>query len=588
MQKVASLSRSQLRLASVGGQHAISRHQQLTRLIRARLGEGGPLHLLTEPQVNANSGEIGWYTPLRGKVQPLSALPADEQARVRAVFEQQVAALKELAASLRAASPSGSSTDADIIEAALRLPDEATGLRVCDGQPILVGWGCEWGAADRSPVDLVGNAGLKPATHAADASPVGAEPMNSHSMQKVASLDRSQLRFASVSGQHAISRHQQLTRLIRARLGEGGPLHLLTEPQVNANSGEIGWYTPLRGKVQPLSALPADEQARVRAVFEQQVAALKELAASLRAASPSGSSTDADIIEAALRLPDEATGLRVCDGQPILVGWGCEWGAADRPPVDLVGYVKGRPAYAAEAISPANREATVAVVAPVVLRGRRQGFWGWLLWALNLLFLFFILLLFLRGCEGISVGWAGYFNGLFPAATEALPLLPPEPEEQSLRAEITALQLDIANRQGQCRAPEPMPVQKKGEDLKLLNQPGDKDVGFLKGCWQSITGLKDSSSGRPVDMEYCFDETGKGGVSVRYTGQKGVCEGGAMAALRGQDLIIETPNGAVCKPASVGGFNPWNIVCKPGAQGAAECQGQNHDGSRFGVSMKKN
>lgn len=131
-------------------------------------------------------------------------------------------------------------------------------------------------------------------------------------------------------------------------------------------------------------------------------------------------------------------------------------------------------------------------------------------------------------------------------------------------------------------------MQKKGEDLKLPNQPGDTDVGFLKGCWQSITGLKESTSGRPVEMEYCFEETGKGGVSVRYKGQRGVCDGPATAALRGQELVIETPKGAVCKPTSMGGFSPWNIVCKPGAQGAAECKGQNQDGSSFGVSMKKN
>ncbi|WP_155976344.1 SrfA family protein [Novispirillum itersonii] len=143
------------------------------------------------------------------------------------------------------------------------------------------------------------------------------------------------------------------------------------------------------------------------------------------------------------------------------------------------------------------------------------------------------------------------------------PVTPPKPDQQ-------------ANQ-------KPVDPKKPGQEpLKPLVLPPDAgangNMDFLNGKWRSRTGLVDSATGLPVEMEYTF-ENGKGTAAVtRHDGT--VCQAPAQASMQGKQMQIDLQD-AVCPDG--GGFGKAKVDCVPGADGRASCKGTNSDGSKFDV-----
>jgi hypothetical protein len=112
----------------------------------------------------------------------------------------------------------------------------------------------------------------------------------------------------------------------------------------------------------------------------------------------------------------------------------------------------------------------------------------------------------------------------------------------------------------------------------------DGDTSFLDGGWQSSTGLQDTS-GNPIQLGYNF-KGGEGSVTMQRTvgDQKQSCAGPAKSAMESSRLVIT--QGAIRCPDGTT-FNAPRVVCKVGAEGRADCEGVNEDGSTFPVSITR-
>lgn len=110
------------------------------------------------------------------------------------------------------------------------------------------------------------------------------------------------------------------------------------------------------------------------------------------------------------------------------------------------------------------------------------------------------------------------------------------------------------------------------------------DTSFLDGAWRSDAGLTDSS-GNPIQLGYDFKD-GKGTVKLdRAVGdQRSVCTGPATPVMNDGELVI-TQGQIRCADGTT--FNAPKVVCTMGADGRANCEGANDDGTTFGVDITR-
>ena len=116
-------------------------------------------------------------------------------------------------------------------------------------------------------------------------------------------------------------------------------------------------------------------------------------------------------------------------------------------------------------------------------------------------------------------------------------------------------------------------------------QPGG-DPSFLRGRWRSQTKLaQDGSSGGRVQMDFEFDDRGRGSVSV--TQQDGtVCRAPARASVASDGrLRIQANEGARCPDGSR--YSRMEVVCETGSGSAADCYADQEEGSRFPLEMRR-
>jgi hypothetical protein len=138
-------------------------------------------------------------------------------------------------------------------------------------------------------------------------------------------------------------------------------------------------------------------------------------------------------------------------------------------------------------------------------------------------------------------------------------------------------------------APKPeTPRQKKGEDLKIPDAARkNNDMGFLEGCWNSASGLADSS-GDPVVVTYCFDAKGNGTRAITRKQRGDRCAGPVQARFDGSGKLLIDADGAACPRGSA--FVPHRVECVPGAGGHADCNGREQGGfkNRWNAQFRKN
>ncbi len=83
---------------------------------------------------------------------------------------------------------------------------------------------------------------------------------------------------------------------------------------------------------------------------------------------------------------------------------------------------------------------------------------------------------------------------------------------------------------------------KKGESMAIPDDAAKKkDFSFLKGCWESKTGIKNTDNSDVV-VEFCFNKKGRGSIIVHEVGNgRGVkCKGKASARFNGDTLNIQS------------------------------------------------
>ena len=170
--------------------------------------------------------------------------------------------------------------------------------------------------------------------------------------------------------------------------------------------------------------------------------------------------------------------------------------------------------------------------------------------------------------------------------------------EADLRRDLALLQEQWLGRQAQCpviaRPPDPklepaeVPLVEvpstSPPDTPLVIPDQPENLDFLTGCWRSVTDLFDTRDKKPIQHEYCFNDSGAGEVIVKSN--RFTCKGKISAVMQGQKkLVIKTLDSALaCNNESR--FSGWQVNCQSQANGQAVCQGVNYnDKTRFSVTL---
>jgi hypothetical protein len=125
----------------------------------------------------------------------------------------------------------------------------------------------------------------------------------------------------------------------------------------------------------------------------------------------------------------------------------------------------------------------------------------------------------------------------------------------------------------------------RGEDLVIPEQAlQDGNTDFLNGRWRSHSGLVDRKNNTPLKVEFALKD-GKGAIRI-YRNDGTVCEGPMSATAQGGKLVFDQTSIATCPDGDT--YNKIRVVCTPGSDGKAVCQGVNtEDGTTFRVGITR-
>ncbi len=169
-----------------------------------------------------------------------------------------------------------------------------------------------------------------------------------------------------------------------------------------------------------------------------------------------------------------------------------------------------------------------------------------------------------------------------PAEEPAVPMEEPKQEEPAPPAEESRPLAE--NEMPDFGAPAVVPEKEearpkaaqKGEAMQIPEEAAKKkDLSFLEGCWRSVTGLKNASTGRPITAEYCFSANGKGYRKVTEDDGQ-ICKGPLKARFKGSKLNIDAKE-ASCPDGKR--YVSQKVTCE-GTEYSTQCYGreQNYRG----------
>lgn len=299
-----------------------------------------------------------------------------------------------------------------------------------------------------------------------------------------------------------------VTGTIERRLGTAHA-QLFGEPVTTSYGHRMDWYSPLSGRVRPLSALDEAETAQARERLDQIVADIRALADEIGKSSDPEEQRLAEAIRNALEIPGTEA-IHVIDTgdaehpmQPVLVNWA---------------HVRDEHAAVRGVLAGRDRRPTPLAAAPVVAaasvtgqattqthddRGTGSGFgtaWlAWLLWLLLALVLLAILYLLIPACALRGLPMWSYCPAAQPVSSTEFA------EMRRLEDEIGQLErrIAIADRACQPEAPPPAPVpadipapppsppdEEDTEMNRRLEEAGAQrgDLGFSL-AWDNISDL---------------------------------------------------------------------------------------------------
>lgn len=121
----------------------------------------------------------------------------------------------------------------------------------------------------------------------------------------------------------------------------------------------------------------------------------------------------------------------------------------------------------------------------------------------------------------------------------------------------------------------------QGEPLTLPTTLNDGPAQFLNGHWRVNGGIQDKLTGRPLQLQYNFNQ-GNGTVSVRQSNGV-ICTGAAKGNVQQGALNITNPEQMKCSDGT--NFIGPTIECKSPASGHADCVGNNDGDKTFPIRM---
>jgi hypothetical protein len=120
-------------------------------------------------------------------------------------------------------------------------------------------------------------------------------------------------------------------------------------------------------------------------------------------------------------------------------------------------------------------------------------------------------------------------------------------------------------------------------ELNIPPQALEKgSLDFLNGRWKAGAGIQDAQTGKPLRLDYEF-QNGKGQVRV-LRGDGVECSGPVTAEMRDGGLAITSQKQARCNDG--GNYRLPEVLCKPGSQSATDCSG-NYQNQQFPMSMRQ-
>ncbi|MGK9174053.1 hypothetical protein KXR87_12585 [Yokenella regensburgei] len=170
-----------------------------------------------------------------------------------------------------------------------------------------------------------------------------------------------------------------------------------------------------------------------------------------------------------------------------------------------------------------------------------------------------------------------------PAGEDATAAVPPVDAVPPMVQEPTVSEAQNHDAQPHDVAPHTQPpvIPAQGEPLIIPPSVSDGPAQFLNGQWRVNGGIQDKLTGRPLQLQYNFNQ-GNGTVSVRQS--SGVtCTGAAMGNVEKGALNISNPEQMKCSDGS--NFIGPTIACKSPASGHADCVGSNDGDKTFPIRM---
>lgn len=177
-----------------------------------------------------------------------------------------------------------------------------------------------------------------------------------------------------------------------------------------------------------------------------------------------------------------------------------------------------------------------------------------------------------------------------PAATDTAganaqpeaPVNPALPATEPAADTVPATVPEAPNSEPQNPAVAAPPVKAvQGDPLTLPAALPDGPAQFLNGQWRVNGGIQDKFTGKPLQLQYNFDQ-GKGTVSVRQSNGV-VCTGAAAGSVQKGALSITNPEQMKCSDDS--NFIGPTIACKSPASGHTDCVGSNDGDKTFPIRM---
>ena len=112
----------------------------------------------------------------------------------------------------------------------------------------------------------------------------------------------------------------------------------------------------------------------------------------------------------------------------------------------------------------------------------------------------------------------------------------------------------------------------------------DGAAGFMRGVWQSDSGLVDALTKQKLTQEYTFDEQGRGEAVIRRADGV-VCRAPAEATVKAGDLQVDELENLRCTDGS--SFRRSRTICTRDSSGNSQCVGSGDDGSRYDVELTR-